>query len=163
MAREYGGDIFDLENLNDDELRTLVIEQLKEYPNLDADWIDVEVKAGLVTLSGRVGTDAEVQVAESVLDDVIGLENYENQLVVDELHRGDNPEAADEAIVADDEVDEQSGEPDPQQSDTAEHLSEDLETETYGTHDPQEAIRDGAAYIPPDRPVSDGYDSRENH
>lgn len=163
MAREYGGDIFDTSNLSDDELRTLVIEQLKEYPNLDADWIDVEVKAGMVILSGRVGTDAEVQVAESVLDDVMGLDSYDNQLVVDELHRGNNPEAADEAVAADAEVDEQSGEPDPQQTDTAEHLAEDLETETYGTHDVQEAIRDGAAYTPPDRPVSDGYDSKENH
>lgn len=87
---------------------------------------------------------------------MIGIDTYENELVVDELHRADNPEAADE-------VDDQSGEPDPQQSDTAEHLVEDLETETYGTHDVQEAIRDGATYIPPDRPVSDGYDSRENH
>lgn len=163
MASEHGGDIFDLNNLSDDELRMLVMEQLREYPNLDAEWIDVDVKEGIVTLSGRVGTDAEVQVAESVLDDVIGLDTYDNQLSVDELHRGDNPEAADEAVAADAEVDEQSGEPDPQQSDTAEHLAEDLETETYGTHDVQEAIRDGAAYTPPDRPVSDGYDSRENH
>ncbi|HET7276293.1 MAG TPA: BON domain-containing protein [Longimicrobiaceae bacterium] len=163
MATEYSGDIFDLENLSDDEIRTLVIEQLQQYPNIDAGWIEVDVKQGHVTLSGRVGTDGEVQVAESVLDDVIGIDNYSNNLVVDELHREDTPEAADEAIVQDREVDEQSGEPDPQQTDTAEHLAEDLETETYGTHDMQEAIRDGTAYIPPDRPVGDGYDSREDH
>src|SRR5690606_22168389 len=114
-------------------------------------------------LSGRVGTDAEVQVAEAVLDDVLGLDDYTNELVVDEAVRYALPEAADDAEAASEELDDQLGESDEQQSDTAEHLQEDIESQTYGTHDMGEAIRDGATYTPPDRPVSDGYDSRENH
>lgn len=163
MARQYGGDTYDFDTMTDDEIRQVVVEHLREYPNLDADWIDVDVKDGMVTLSGRVGTDAEVRVAGSVVDDVLGIERYSNELMVDALHRGEVPEAADEAAALDDEVDEQTGEPAMDQSDTAAHLVEDLEDETFGTHDMGQAIQDGIPYIPPDRPVSDGYGSRENH
>lgn len=162
MARQHGGDVFDFEDMSDDEIRSIVVEHLREYPNLDAAEMEVTVRNGHVTLGGRVGTDAEVQVAEAVLDDVLGLESYTNDLVVDESVRYQLPEAADDADAAGEELDDQHG-GDEQQSDTAEHLQEDLESQTYGTHDLGEAIRDGATYIPPDRPVSDGYDSRENH
>jgi hypothetical protein len=160
MARQFGGDVYDFENMTDDEIRQVVVEHLREYPNLDADWIDVAVKDGFVTLSGRVGTDAEVQVAGAVVDDVLGIDSFANELVVDELHRGEVSEAADEAAT---EVDEQTGEPPTDQSDTAAHLVENLEDQTYGTHDVGEAIQDGLPYVPPDRPIADGYDSRENH
>lgn len=163
MARQFGGDLYDFQNMSDDELRTFVVEQLRDYPNLDADDIDVRVKDGVVTLAGRVGTDAEVQVATAVLDDVLGLDDFAIELVVDPLRRGDMPIAADDAIAADEEVEDQLGEPDAQQSDTAEHLVEDVEAETYGTSDMGQAIRDAAPYNPPDRPVSDGYGSREEH
>ena len=163
MAREFGGDLFDFENMTDDEIREVVSQQLREYPNLDADWIDVDVRDGFVTLSGRVGTDSEVRVAEAILDDVLGLENFSNELVVDELHRGTVSEAADEAATEDEEVDEQMGEPAMDQSDTAAHLVENLEDQTFGTHDMGEAIQEGIPYVPPDRPVGDGYESRENH
>lgn len=163
MARQFGGDLYDFANMTDDEIRQVIVEHLREYPNLDADWIDVAVADGFVTLTGRVGTDGEIRVAEAVIDDVLGIENYSNELVVDELHRGETPAGADEANAQDQEVDEQRGEPLDQQSDTAAHLQEDLESATYGTHDVGEAIRDGDAYTPPDRPVADGYTSRENH
>jgi hypothetical protein len=163
MAREYGGDLYDLSNMTDEEIRDLVVQQLREYPNIDAGWIDVHVKDGFITLSGSVGTDSEYQVAEAVLDDVLGIDDYSNELVVNELHRGEAPFAADEAIVQDEEVDDQLGETNPQQSDTADHLVEDLEQQTYGTHDVGTAVRDGTPYVPPDRPIADGYDSRENH
>ena len=163
MAREFGGDIFDFANMTDDEIREVVREQLREYPNIDPDDIDVVVRNGAVTLSGRVGTDAEVEVATAVLDDVLGLEDYTNELVVDELRRGDLPEAADSAAAIEDEVDDQMGDPPSHQSDTAEHLQSDIESDTYGTHDMGKAIRDGASYTPPDRPVGGGYGSREEH
>lgn len=163
MARQHGGDLFDFNNMSDDEIRSVVVEHLREYPNLNDAGVQVSVRDGHVTLGGRVGTDAEVQVAEAVLDDVLGLDSYTNDLVVDEAARYSLPEAADDAEIAADEMDDQLGDSDDQQSDTAEHLQEDIESQTYGTHDMGEAIRDGATYIPPDRPVSDGYDSRENH
>lgn len=163
MAREHGGDLYDFDQMTDDEIRQVVVEHLAEYPNLDAGWIDVQVKDGLVTLSGRVGTDSEVRVAEAVLDDVLGIDSYSNELVVDELHRHELPEAVDEALAEEGAVDGQLGDISEQQSDTADHLSGDLEAETYGTHDMGTAIRDGAPYVPPDRPLADGYGSGEDH
>lgn len=159
MAREHGGDLYDLSTMSDAELRELVLQQLDEHGEIDETAIDVNVKNGHVTLTGRVGTDEEVQIAEAILDDVIGVEDYSNELIVDENYRAEAPEAADEAAVAAAEA----GEPSLQQTDTAEHLVENIESETYGTHDMGEAIRDGSPYIPPERPTGDGYDSRENH
>ena len=162
MAREFGGDLFDLGNMSDDEIRDLVVQQFNEYPNIDAGWIDVSVRDGFVTLAGRVGTDAEARVAEEVLHDVIGIESYANELVVDETHRFEAPEGADDAIALEEDSDDQLGRPDANQSDTAGHLVESLESEAFGTHDVGEAIQDGIPYEPPDRPVG-GYGSGENH
>jgi len=162
MARD-DGDVFDLQDMSDDELRALIEQEFDEYPNLDAGWIDVEVENGFVRLTGSVGTDGEVQVAEQVLVQVIGVENFSNELVVTELHRAEAPEAADDAVARDLDVQDQLGEQTDAQSDTAEHLVEDLEEQTYGTHDMQTAIEEGTPYVPPDRPIPDGYDSRENH
>ena len=163
MARQHGGDLFDFSQMTDEEIRGVVVEHLREYPNLDAAALDVTVRNGHVTLGGRVGTDAEVQVAEAVLDDVLGIDSYTNDLVVDEAYRYELPEAADDAEAAGEDLDDQLGNSEDQQSDTAEHLQENIESETYGTHDAGAAVRDGSTYIPPDRPVTDGYDSRENH
>ncbi len=161
-SRDFGG-IFHLEDMSDDELRQLIVQQFREYPNLDAGWIDVSVKDGFITLSGRVGTDAEVQVAEKVIAEILGIESYSNELVVDELHRADLPEAVDEAVVAENELDDQLGGDTSQQSDTAAHLTEDLEAEAFGTHDPHKASDNGITYVPPDRPIPDGYGSHERH
>jgi hypothetical protein len=162
MARNQGGDLYDFADMSDEDVRELVVQQLREYPNVDAGWIDVQVRDGFVTLSGRVGTDSEIQVAESIVADVLGITSYSNELVYDPTHRAEAPEAADE-WAAEDEGDDQIGRPQPTQSDTAEHLVEDLRTETFGTHDMGEAIQDGVPYVPPDRPVSDGYESAEDH
>lgn len=163
MATDDFGGVFDPGSMTDDELYDLIVQQLGEYPNVDADWIDVTVRDGRVTLSGRVGAEMEKQVAEKVVVEIIGVRDFANELVVSELHRYQAPEAADEAVTEDEEIEDQMGEPDPNQSDTAEHLVEDLEEEAYGTHDMHAAIRDGVPYTPPDRPIADGYDSEEDH
>jgi hypothetical protein len=163
MLGDFG--TYDFGSMTDDEIYDLVVQHLGEYPELDVGWIEVAVRNGHVTLSGRVSGDGEVQVAEKALVDVLGLDetHFTNDLVVDELHRGEMPVAADDARVADLEVDDQLGEAQFDQSDTAEHLVEDLEALTYGTHDVGHAVEEGASYEPPDRPVPDGYGNRENH
>lgn len=163
MAATYRGDIFDFSGMDDDELYDVVVQHLQEHPEIDAGWVEVAVRDGHVTLSGRVGSDIEVSVAEQVIVEILGIQEFTNELVVDELHRGELPEAADDALAADLEVESQLGETDESQSDTAAHLVEDLEAQTYGTHSIQEAINEGAAYIPPDRPTGEGYGSRESH
>ena len=162
MARDF--DPYDFSGMSDDEIYDVVVQHLGEYPELDIGWIQVAVRDGHVTLSGRVASDGEAQIAEKALVEVMGLTDVSNQLVVDELHRGQAPEAADDAVAQDEEVDDQLGEPSSeQQSDTAAHLMEDLETQTYGTHDVGAAIEEGASYPPPQRPVPDGYTSRDDH
>lgn len=163
MAMQHGGDLYDFEQMTDSEIRDVVVEHLRDQPELDAEWIEVDVRNGSVTLSGRVGTDGEMNVAEAVLDDLLGIEDYSNDLVIDELHRGEAPEGADDAAVKESELEPQIGRGSEQQSDTADHLQEDLEEQAYGTHDVGAAIRDGTPYEPPDRTTGDGYDSRENH
>src|SRR3712207_3743197 len=105
MAGRYTGDIFDFSGMTDDELYDLVMQTLRVHPELDPDWIEVRVRDGHVTLSGRVGSDSEVSVAEQVITEILGLEAFTNELVVDELHRGEMSEAADEAVMQDLEVD----------------------------------------------------------
>ncbi|HEX8695171.1 MAG TPA: BON domain-containing protein [Longimicrobium sp.] len=163
MRGDFGA--FDFSTMTDDEIYDLVVQHLGEYPELDLGWIDVSVRDGRVTLSGRVSSDGEVQIAEKAVLDVLGVDqdHFTNDLVVDELHRGEMPEAADDAVTADLEVDDQLGETSFSQSDTAEHLVEDLEALSYGTHDVGTAIEEGASYEPPDRPVPDGYGNREAH
>jgi hypothetical protein len=162
MARDFG-DVFRTQDMTDGELEQLVTEQLREYPNIDAGWIDVSVRDGVVTLAGTVGTDGEKQVAEKVVAEVIGVPTYVNELVVDALHRAEVPEEIDEAVAFEEELDDHLGGDTRQQSDTAAHLVEDLEGEAFGTRDMQQAIQEGSTYIPPDRPLPDGYRSEENH
>ncbi len=163
MLGDFG--TFDFSTMTDDEIYDLVVQHLGEYPELDMGWIDVAVRNGHVTLSGRVSSDGEVQIAEKGLVEVLGLDETQltNDLMVDELHRGEMPEAADDAVAQDLETDDQLGESLFDQSDTADHLVEDLDAQTYGTHDVGTAVEEGTSYEPPDRPVPDGYGSREAH
>jgi hypothetical protein len=161
-GRDFG-DVFDFSTMTDDEIYDVVLEHLKEYPELDMGWLDVSVREGRVPLTGRVGTDGESQIAEKALVEVLGITDVVNELVVDELHRNTLPEAIDDALAEEDESDDQLGGTQPQQSDTAAHLTVNLETQTYGTHDPQAAIEEGTAYEPPDRVMPGGYDSGEQH
>lgn len=163
MARNDRGDLFDLNDMGDEEIRGLILQELRDQPNLDAETIEVIVEDGRVKLEGRVGTDAEASVAANVVTDLFGPESFSNDLVVDEVRRGQRAEGADEAAMEEDELESQISPGKLQQSDTAEHLQEDLEEETWGTHDMQTAVRNGTVYTPPDHPAPDGYDSREDH
>lgn len=163
MAQDFDELFFDFENMTDDEVYDVVVQQLNDHPAIDMGWIEVRVKDGFVTLSGRVGTDAEKQVAEKSVAETLGIPRFSNELVVDELVRGDQPEAADDAAEYERELDDALGTGLPNQSDTAAHLVEDLEVQTFGTHDMQHAIEEGTTYEPPHLPTADGYDSEEQH
>jgi hypothetical protein len=163
MARNDRGELYDLSDMGDDEVRSLILRELRDQPNIDADDIDVVVKDGAVRLTGRVGTDAEAGIAENILTDVIGIETLHNEVMVDSTRRGQRAEGADEAAMEEAELGHEAGGDTRQQSDTAAHLVENLEEEQWGTHDPQAAIQDGTAYTPPDNPTPDGYEHGERH
>lgn len=158
MERDFEN-IFRLDDLSDDDLRALVRDQLADYETVDADNILVSVTNGEVVLAGRVGTEEERRVAERILADVIGVKQYRNDLVVDEIRRDEEPEAVDDHVA---ESGTRHGEPLgrrlEQVNDEAEHLEEDLDARMFGTHDVQTAIESGTAWNPPDEPTPEGFD-----
>ncbi|MGH7480807.1 MAG: BON domain-containing protein, partial [Longimicrobiales bacterium] len=151
MRRDFE-DLYDLDDLSDQELEELIRQKLEERDELDADAVDVAVKNGRVHISGRVGTEEEIQEIEQILDDDLGVSNYVNDVIVDETTRAEHSEAADVTRVEDAAVEDELGERGKRTEDTAEHLLPDTEGELYGTHDMQKAVERGESYNPPDRP-----------
>ncbi len=157
----------EIENLSDDELRQLVLNQLRDQPMLDGDAIGVHVHAGKVTVSGTVGTEEEVRILDHVLTDSIGLADVKNNVVVGELYRKESPEAIDEHI-ADEEEHEGLILADRAQpfSPESEHLADIDEIDSLedpgGTHEVGKAIEDGEPWIPPEGPTPEGLSGREN-
>lgn len=162
MAEDFEH-IYDIEHMDDQEIEDLIVEQLREYPDLDVDSIDVRVEGGFVTLGGRTGTEQEMQEVEHIVSDVLGIRDYSNEIVVDEVVRGEYSAAADDAAAEDAEDASPLGDPQPATSDTAGHLLENLEADMHGTRDMQEAIGEGQSYNPPDHPLQEGTWSEENH
>ncbi len=156
MPHDYE-DIFDIEDMGDDELRALVRETLKDNRSIDPTEIFIHVRDGMVILSGRVGTEEELRITERLLSDRLGLDEIQNQLVVDSLRRAESPEAVDEHIV-----DEQRneglllGEAADREEDETRHLTPDENSELYGTVDINRSMEDGVPWVPPDSPTPEG-------
>lgn len=158
MAHDYE-DIFDLEDLDEDELRQLVREVLRDYPSIDPDGINIHVQGSKVILTGRIGTDAEKRIAERIVGDRIGVQRVESQLLVDPLYRSLNPEGADESVAFEEDTEMTvSGQTLPQRSDTDRNMATDPEAAYTGTTDRQQAIEDGVPWIPPESPTPEGTD-----
>ena len=167
MARDYE-DIYDLDDLSDDELRGLVREHLQAHNALDIDELTVFVQDGLVILGGRVGTDGERLIAEHVLTDVVGARKYRNDIFVDPVRRAVSPEAIDEHLADEDRREGLLlGDRPVPINPEAESRHEDLDAQLYGTTDVQHAIEEGAPWIPPESPTQEGFTGRgeigENH
>jgi hypothetical protein len=162
MADDFE-DIYDIENMTDDELESLIREELDDYPQIDPSRVDVAVNQGNVTVSGRVGTEAELQSIEQVLTDVIGFDNVTNDIVVDRLTRAQHADAAD--VAAAEVRSESRGQRGGANSteDTAAHLLDDTGAEQYGTGDVGEAVERGYSYNPPSTPIQEGQRGAEEH
>lgn len=160
MAQDFEN-VFDLDDLSDAELRGLVRDQLAQDDAIDVDGILVHVKDGYVTLSGRVGTESEKQVADHVLSDVIGLESYSNELFVDPIRRDQEPEAADDAVARAAERSDSSllGGSDLSATDEEAQLATDNDDASlYGTRDMESVMENGVPWIPPNEPTPEGRD-----
>jgi hypothetical protein len=150
-------DIDEIDELTDGELRALIRDRLEEQVAFDPNDVEVSVRGGVVTLSGRVGTEQELRIVEHVVTDLIGIKEVKNNLVVDPIRRAESPTAADEHLV-DEELHEgillgdRPGNQDPE----AEHLHEDIRAELFGTTDVQESIEEGIPWNPPDGPTPEG-------
>ena len=158
MARDYE-DFSSIDDLDDDELRQLVRDRLGEHPELDLDDISVVVDQGTVRLEGRVGTEAELRVADHVLTDVVGVVDYDNSLVVDATRRVETPLAIDDHL----EAERQSagslfGEMPEQDEPTVVEArgDENLDQRMFGTTNYQDAVAHGVPYEPPESPTQEG-------
>jgi hypothetical protein len=156
MARDFE-DIHDIDDLEDDELRDLVHEHLAAHDGLDVSEITIRVDNGKVTLDGNVGTDGERLIAEHVVTDTLGIENYENNIGINQMLRATSPEAADDAIVDDDRrAGLLLGDRQVPLSAEVEEVADDLDADLYGTTDVRKAIEDGTPWTPPDSPTPEG-------
>jgi hypothetical protein len=162
VAKDYE-DIRDTDDLSDNELRALVRDIFDQQMAIDPDDIEVSVRSGVVTLSGRIGTEEELRIAERVVSDVVGVTDVRNNLVVDPIRRAESPEAIDEHLV-DEELHEglllgdRPGQDDPE----AEHLRENIRAELFGTTDVQQSIEGAIPWNPPDGPTPEGVEGSED-
>ena len=160
MARDYE-DFSSIDDLDDDELRQLVRDRLADHPDLDIDNISVIVDQGTVRLEGRVGTEAELRMADHVLTDVVGVVDYDNSLVVDATRRVETPLAIDDHL----EAERQSagslfGEmPEQDEPSVVEARGdENLDQRMFGTTNYQDAVAHGVPYEPPESPTQEGIE-----
>jgi hypothetical protein len=156
MAKDFEN-LSGLENMSDGELRAFIRDRLDEQVAFDPADVDVSVQRGVVHVSGRVGTEAEMRVVEHLLTDVLGITRVENDLVVDPIRRAESPAAIDDHL-ADEEAHEGLllGDVPRSESPEAEHLIEDPEAERDGTTDVSEAISSGIPWSPPSSPTPEG-------
>ncbi len=162
MERDYE-DVFGLDGLSDEELRELVRDQLSEYDTVDLDSIVVHAHDGHVTMSGRVGTDEERQIVDHVLTDVIGLAAFTNNLVVDRIHRDEEPAAVDDQLASamvrgEDELG--GSDLDNIDPEDEERMTDDDDAALFGTHDVRSSIENGVPWVPPDAPTPEGRDTQ---
>jgi BON domain len=156
MARDYE-DIQNLDQLDDREIRDLVRERLAEHNGLDIDDIVVRVENGAITLAGRVGTEAERRIAEHILTDVLGIEEFTNDLVIDPIRRAESPIDMDDHLAEEDRSEGLLlGDRAVPMSPEAEHLADDAETDLAGTTDVQDAIEGAKSWNPPESPTPEG-------
>ena len=156
MARDYE-DIDNLDQLDDREIRDLVRERLAAHNGLDIDDIVVRVENGAISLSGRVGTEGERRIADHILTDVLGVQEFANDIVVDPIRRAESPLDMDDHLVEEDrEAGLLLGDRAVPLNDESEHLADAPETELAGTTDVQSAIERAASWNPPESPTQEG-------
>ena len=158
MARDYE-DFSSIDDLDDEELRQLVRDRLGDHPNLDLDDFTVHVEDGTVRLEGRVGTEAELRIADHVLTDLVGVASFDNQLLVDPNARDETPMDIEDHLQAERETAGTLIGEMPEQEESTVHQArgdEDLDQRMFGTTDYQDAVAHGTAYIPPESPTPEG-------
>ena len=156
MARDYE-DLDNLDQLDDREIRDLVRERLAAHNGLDIDDILVQVERGAISLTGRVGTEGERRIADHILTDVLGVQEFTNDLVVDPIRRAESPVDIDDHLAQEDrEAGLLLGDRAVPLSPEAEHLADASETDLAGTTDVHSAIERAASWNPPESPTPEG-------
>jgi hypothetical protein len=156
-------DVDGLDELSDNELRALIRDTFDQQVAFDPDDVDIAVRSGVVTLSGRVGTDEELRIVERLVSDVVGVKSVNSELVADPIRRAESPEAIDEHLV-DERLHEGLllGDTPRPEDPEAQHLHEDIRAELFGTTDVQQSIGEAIPWNPPDGPTPEGIEGSED-
>ena len=162
MEKDYEN-VDEIDELSDNELRALVRDTFDQQVAFDPDDVDISVRSGVVTLSGRVGTEEELRIAERLVSDVVGVRSVNNELVADPIRRAESPEAIDEHLV-DEEQHEGLllGDTPLPEDPEAQHLHENIRAELFGTTDVQQSISGGIPWNPPEGPTPEGMEGSED-
>lgn len=80
------------EDLSDEELVELIMESLQEDGRIRTDCVNIESMRGKPILSGRVASDEELEIINEVLIDVLNLDDFENNIWVDDTLAFEAPE-----------------------------------------------------------------------
>ena len=156
MAQDFEN-TSDIDDLSDGELRALVRDRLDEQLAFDPDDVSIAVRDGVVRLSGRVGTEEELRIIEHVVTDALGIQEVQNNIVVDAIRRAESPGAIDEHLVDENEHEGLLlGDRARPENPESEHLHENLRAELFGTTDVQESIEGAIPWNPPDGPTPEG-------
>lgn len=111
MKAKVETDSMKLSDMSDDEILEHVLEVFEEDARLNMNYIDVEVVDGSVTVNGRVTSEEELQVVNELMRDNLRVDDYKNNVWIDETLNYEDPEdkAPDikELTFDDDEIDDQ--------------------------------------------------------
>ncbi len=123
-------DVENIEGLSNEEIKELIIEQLKDI-GVDTEAVEVEIEKGpSIVLRGTVESVADRYLIKKTIMDIDGIDDVQDELVV-----MDEPEGLDD---------------DYSEGGLLNNDGDDTMTE-----DAFEAMEDGIPYIPPDRPFRD--------
>lgn len=123
--------------MTDDEITETVEQMFASDDRVDETYIEVTTENGVVHLEGAVSVQEEKEMAESLLDNVEGIQTVVNDLQVVESGFTGEPWPG----VASGEEEEFEG---------VEVLPAD---EDLVTEDPMEAVDEGKSYVPPNEPM----------
>jgi hypothetical protein len=151
------------DQLSDNELRALIVDTFDQQVAFDPNDVEIAVRSGVVSLSGRVGTDEELRIIERTVTDIVGLKKVRSGLVVDPIRRAESPEPIDEHL-ADEQLHEGLllGDVPRPEDPEAQHLHPNIRAELFGTTDVQQSISGAIPWNPPEGPTPEGTDGQED-
>jgi len=122
--------------MTDDEILDTVERLFAVDERIDDSNMEITVENGVVYLEGAVGTQEEKEMAESLLDDIEGIQAVENSLQV--VLSGFTP---DERLAG------------PLEEEEFEDIEVLPADEDLVSEDPLEVVEEGKSYVPPNEPI----------
>lgn len=91
------------QDLSDREIAELIVETLEENGRINLEFVEVECVKGRPHLLGRVSSDAEIQLIDEIIGDVLDIHDYENSVWVDDTLAFEKTDDEDKDLDADDD------------------------------------------------------------